>query len=83
MTTRQSLGLAFVLMINNMGFGIGANIAGLPIMITSLCTFICSLLLLFIGVNVGLKFTSERLGTYSELISGILIVILGVYEFFV
>ena len=83
MTTRQSLGLAFVLMVNNMGFGIGANIAGLPILITSFCTFICSMLLLVTGVTIGLKFNSERLSTYSELISGILIVILGVYEFFV
>lgn len=83
MSTRQSLGLAFVLMINNMGFGIGANIAGLPILLTSLCTFIFSMLLLITGVKIGLAFTNDRLGAYSELISGILIVILGIYELFV
>ncbi|MCQ4638252.1 manganese efflux pump [Anaerovorax odorimutans] len=82
-TTRQSLALAFVLMINNMGFGIGANIAGLPVLLTSLCTFLCSMLLLTTGVKIGQKFKSNRLSSYSELISGILIVILGIYEFFV
>lgn len=83
MTTRQSLGLALVLMVNNMAFGIGANIAGLPIILTSICTFLCSMLLLICGIKLGLKASSERLGTYSELISGILIVILGIYELFV
>ena len=83
MSTRQSLGLALVLMINNMGFGIGANIAGLPIILTSLCTLIFSMVLLIIGVKIGLTFTNNRLGAYSELISGILIVILGIYELFV
>ncbi len=82
-TTRQSMGLALVLMVNNMGFGISANIAGLPILLTSVCTFLCSMFLLLAGVTIGLRLASDRLGIYSELISGILITILGFYEFFV
>ena len=38
---RESAALAAALMVNNMGFGVGARITGLSIVKTTACTFVC------------------------------------------
>lgn len=82
-TIKESFVLALALMVNNMGFGIGAKIAGLPTVLTTCCTFVCSLFLLAGGVHLGKRFGNGFLGQKSELISGVIIVFLGIYEFFI
>lgn len=80
---RETFILALALMINNLGFGVGAKIAGLPIVATSVCTFFCSLVLLSGGVFLGKHFSDTFFGRYTDLISGCMIIALGVYEFFI
>lgn len=80
-STRETFFLAMALMVNNMGFGIGAKIAGLPILLTAVCTFLCSILLLKLGLLLGRIFGSTLFGRYAELSSGLIVIILGVYEF--
>ena len=74
---------AAALMVNNMGFGVGARITGLSIVKTTACTFVCSLILLAGGAAVGRRFGGGHLGRYAGVCSAALIVALGVYELFI
>ena len=78
-----SAALAAALMVNNMGFGVGARITGLSIVKTTACTFVCSLILLAGGAAVGRRFGGGHLGRYAGVCSAALIVALGVYELFI
>lgn len=80
---KESFFLALALMINNLGFGVGARIAGLPIAATSVCTFFFSMFLLSAGVYLGKHFSHTFVGRYTDLISGCIIIALGLYEFFI
>lgn len=80
---KEAFSLAFALTINNFGVGFGASVAGLNVFITSIVTFFISALFLEIGDKLGSGFFSKIFGKYSDLISGLLIVFIGVYEVFV
>lgn len=79
---KESAALAFALTINNLGLGIGASITGFNIYITVLFTFIFSILSITLGSMLGKTYMSKLFGKFAPLISGIIIVALGVYEFF-
>jgi putative sporulation protein YtaF len=79
---RETFILAFALTINNFGLGIGASIAGFNIALTTVCTFIFSLLLILLGYRLGKGYLSAFFGKYAELISGIIIIALGLFEMF-
>ncbi|WP_373599291.1 manganese efflux pump [Paraclostridium bifermentans] len=80
---KESISLAFALTINNFGVGFGASVAGLNVFITSIVTFFISTLFLEIGDKLGSGFFSKIFGKYSDLISGLLIAFIGVYEIFI
>lgn len=79
---KESAALAFALTINNLGLGVGASITGLSIYITVLFTFVISIFSLVLGSVLGKTYLSKLLGKYAPLISGIVIVVLGIYEYF-
>ncbi|WP_163193547.1 sporulation membrane protein YtaF [Clostridium thermarum] len=72
--------LGGILSINNIGFGIGVSVAGLNIYITSIVTFIFSMLFLKVGVYIGHKILNSSISKYSEYISAIIIICLGILE---
>lgn len=80
---KESLALGVALALNNMGLGIGASISGLSLTLTSLLTFVFSFLTIPIGYYVGKKFLSKILESNADMISGIIIILLAVYQFFV
>lgn len=80
---RETVILALALTINNLGLGIGASIAGFNIAATTLCTFVISLAFIFLGYRLGKGYLSAFFGKYSGLISGIIIIALGIFEMFV
>lgn len=77
---RESMTLAFALTINNFGLGIGASITGLNIFVTVLCTFIFSILSIALGCLLRQSCLSRLLGKFAPLISGIIVILLGIYE---
>lgn len=79
---KESLFLGLVLALNNMGLGIGASIAGLSITLTCIFTFVFSLITLPLGYILGKKFLSRFLESKANLISGLIIILLGLYEMF-
>jgi len=74
---KETLVLSLVLTINNVALGIGASITGMPELITSLTTFVCS----YVFIGTGQKFKRLNFkGKYADIISGIILIILGLYE---
>ncbi|MDP4146390.1 MAG: sporulation membrane protein YtaF [Bacillota bacterium] len=76
---KESITLAFALTINNVGLGIGAGIAGLDLTVTTLVTLFFSLTAIPLGYYLGNRFLSKFLGKYASIISGCIIILLGLY----
>lgn len=77
---KESFSLAIALALNNMGLGIGASIAGLNIILTTILTFFISIITISFGLTIGNKYLSQKLGKYAAVISGLIIILLGIYE---
>ncbi|MCY1712722.1 sporulation membrane protein YtaF [Caproiciproducens galactitolivorans] len=77
---KESAILALALTINNFGMGVGASFAGLEIYSTTACTFFVSMLFIALGYRVGEKCIPKFLSRYVSLLSGAIVIILGIYE---
>ncbi len=79
---REAVSLGFALTINNFGVGFGASIAGLSFILTSIVTFFISIIFLEGGYLLGNDVFAKIFGKYSDLISGLIIIFIGIYEIF-
>ncbi|WP_298844659.1 sporulation membrane protein YtaF [Clostridium sp.] len=79
---KEALIVAFALTFNNLGTGMAASITGVSIQFTAITTFILSILTIIFGETVGNHVLGKVLGEYAPLFSGILLIILGIIEFF-
>ncbi len=77
---KEALTLAIALSINNLALGIGGSIAGLSILITTIFTFIFSILTLLLGLKIGSSCLCNFFGKYSSYISAFIIIIMGITE---
>lgn len=80
---RESIALAFGLTLNNLGVGIGAGVSDLNVFLTTLLTFGLSVAAVIVGYRLGRRSLTRMSGLAAGLISGLLIVITGIYEYFV
>ncbi len=83
MTWQEATILGLALTITNLGTGIGAGIAQLNLVLTSCLSFVSSLLMIGGGAFLGKAFATYYSGHRLELISGILLVFLGIYEYLI
>lgn len=83
LTRTEALILGLALTLNNIGLGIGASITGLPVLSTALCSFLFSLLFLYIGNLIGRSKIAELVGEFAEPLASLLMIGLGVYEIFI
>lgn len=74
--------IALTLSGNNLATGIAASIINLNIFITVISTFIFGYLFMYIGNKIGNGFISNIATKYATIISGILLVLLGIIELF-
>ncbi len=79
---KESIPLAFSLTINNISGGIGAGISRLNIPLTTGLTFILAILAIVAGCALGEKFAKKMTESSATLLSSILIVFIGIYEYF-
>ena len=79
---KESISLALALSINNFALGIAASMSGISISLTTVFTFIFSVLILILGLKIGNSFLSKLFGKYSNLISSIIIILMGVFQLF-
>lgn len=80
---KESVVLALALTVNNSGLGIGAAATGLNIITTSLLTFVFSLLMITVGYFLGSQCLSKIFSKRATIISGAIIIALGIFEIFV
>lgn len=66
--------LSLTLSLNNIGIGLSASLAGLMLLPTAVATLICSVLLLFLGNQLGRCRLLQLAGTAAEPASGILLI---------
>ncbi len=71
--------LSFALSANNLGIGIGAGIAGLPLAFSCLLIFLLSFFLLFVGNLIGRLNIFRIPEPFSDLLCGLLLTILGIF----
>ena len=79
---KESLALSLALALNNFGLGIGASISGLNIAFTTISTFIISLIFISLGFYLSKTIKSKNISKNSNLIAGIIIVILSLFIIF-
>lgn len=75
---KESILLSIALALNNVGLGIGASIAGLHIILTTIVTLIITIILIPLGFLCSKKLLNTWIGKSRSLISGILLIILAV-----
>ena len=78
---KEAILVAFGLTFNNLGTGVVASISGVSIQLTVMATFIFSITSIKFGEAVGNHILGKLLGKFAPLISGILLIILGVFDF--
>jgi len=79
---REALFVAFGLTFNNLGTGVAASITGVNIPLTVILTFLLSIFTIILGDALGNHVFGNLLGKYAPLISGFLLIVLGIIEAF-
>ena len=82
LTLPQTLALGCALSMNNIGIGFSASITGLPFLPASISTFFCSFGLLTLGSRLGRSVLLQRVGEYADPISGLLLILLGLWQLY-
>ena len=77
---KEAFVVSLGLMLNNLGTGLAASITGVNVSITVICTFILSIALLMLGKSIGHNVLGSICGKYAPLISGVLLIIIGIFE---
>lgn len=80
--SKEALILGVALSLNNIGLGIGVSIIGLNIYLLSTLSIFFSLFFIQAGFYIGDSIFSKLLEKYASLISGCIILFLGIYSIF-
>ena len=76
----ETLILSMTLSLNNIGIGLSASMAGLPLLPSAIATFICSLFFLLAGNRLGRSRFLRLLGCAADPLSGLLLIGLGILQ---
>ncbi|MGL5694057.1 MAG: sporulation membrane protein YtaF, partial [Peptostreptococcaceae bacterium] len=77
---KECITLSIALTLNNISLGIAASIAGISILLNTIFTFVLTLINIGLGFYIGNKYASTLMGEYSDLISGLLLISIGIYQ---
>jgi len=80
--TKEAFMLGLFLAMNNIGLGIGFSTSSYNIILTTFSTCLLSAVGFNIGNHFGKKCFSKLLSSYTEIVSGVLIIVLGIIELF-
>ena len=80
LTMKEGLFLGLALSINNFGMGIGASITGLRLIPTAIMSLIVSVVFLYAGNLIGKTKVPHISDQAADIISGLILVALGIYE---
>lgn len=80
---RQCLNISFVLTVNNLLTSFAASITGVNLSLSIFFNFIITIISIYFGYLNSYIYISKWFNKYSNLVSGIILMILGIYEAFV
>lgn len=81
-SSTEAVLLALALTVNNFSTGFGAGISGLNILLTTILTGILSVLTIWVSVFFGSRCISRWAGNRAGMVAGLLIIFIGLYEYF-
>ena len=81
-SVKEGFLLAFALTLNNLTNGIGAGLLGLNIALTTTFVVVLSIVTIWFGIQFGLHSGVHWFGRFSGRISGLILIFLGIYEYF-
>lgn len=81
-TLKNAFALGLALSANNMGIGLGASMAGLSFIPAAVSTLVFSAVFLALGNHLGCGRLCRFLGNVADPLSGLLLLLLGVWELF-
>ncbi len=79
---KEGFFLALALTLNNLSNGIGAGLLGLDVALMMAFTAILSILTIWFGIEFGRYSGVHWFGKYSGRIAGLMLIGLGIYEYF-
>lgn len=78
---RELITIIMILSINNIAVGVAASVAGIDILVATICTFLFSFVLLKLGNFIGHKAMNNKfIEKYSNVISSIILIIIGILQ---
>jgi putative sporulation protein YtaF len=77
----EALVLALALTLNNLSCGFAAGLLGLNVSLMIVLSFLISLIFFSLGIRIGLLFIARWFGEKGDLVSGIMLILIGLYEF--
>lgn len=77
---KEALLLGFALSLNNVVNGVAAGIAGLDPLLVTILVCIFSILTIWVGMSAGNRFGSRVAGRFTGVVSGLLLISLGLYQ---
>lgn len=80
---KESVLLGIALALNCLATGLGAGMTGLNVFWITIATILFSFLTIFFGLMLGKKYASRFLGDKAVVFSGILLILIGLYEVFI
>lgn len=79
----KALLLSFALTLNNLGVGFAASITGINIPLSIFFNFIGTVIGFYLGYFINNNYFSKLFMKYATLASGVILIILGLYEIFI
>lgn len=79
---KESILLGIALAVNCLGTGFGAGMTGVNVIVLSLAVIIFSLLTVSLGAFIGKRYAAKFLGNKATIISGLLLIAVGIYQCF-
>lgn len=81
-STKEAMALGLTLSFNCIATGIGAGLTGLAPIPVAVSVFLFSMVTISLGYWTGWRTASNRLEQWSQAFSGILLILIGIYELF-
>lgn len=81
-TWNESITLGFLLSLNNIGVSIGAGVTGIRPFLTTISMGVFSFLFIGLGTYYGMKLNRWKIGKHADVVSGLILVAIGLHESF-
>jgi len=79
-SVKESVLLGIALAVNCLGTGFGAGMAGVNIAVLTLAVSVFSLATISLGAMIGRRWAAKFLGDQATILSGLLLVAVGIYQ---